>query len=1017
MKLNCSDMMKWLLAAFLFLVMSRTVAPAASNGSGKVDFNRDIRPILSDNCYKCHGPDAKQAKAGLRLDLPEVAAKPLKSGQTAVVPGQPRKSTLIQRITTRDRNEKMPPPETGKKLTAEQITLLRRWVEQGAAWQPHWAFIKPEKTAPPEVPDQGFARNEIDRFIAAKLREKGLKPSPEADRVTLIRRLYFDLTGLPPQWEEVQAFVADKSPDAYEKLVDRRLASPHYGERLTAYWLDLVRFADTRGYHGDQHLDMSLYRDYVINAFNDNKRFDQFTKEQIAGDLLPEATVTNRIASGYNRLLMTTEEGGAQAKEYLAKYSADRVRNASTVWLGATLGCAECHDHKFDPYKTRDYYRFAAFFADLKETAVGNQERTRIPSGAETEKLQKLEAQLAQTRQELSSQTPALDAAQAKWEASRVLWTTLKPNTATTTNGATLTILDTGAVQASGTIPTNATYTVTVKTKLKDITAIRLEALPNPALPKSGPGRADNGNFVLSEFELAVSNVPVKWAGATASAASTNTPVAAALDGDLKTGWGVLDQVGKTNYAIFETTTNLGAGDELTLTFQLSHQQGDKSALGLFRLSATTAARPVPITGSEFLPPEITEALSVATGQRTPAQKQTLAAHHRHIDPTLAPARARETDLQNQVNNLNNAMATTLVSVSVTPRTMRILPRGNWLDDSGEIVTPAVPAFLSLKEIKDRPATRLDLAQWLVSRDNPVTARVFVNRLWKIMFGQGLVKTLDDFGAQGAAPTHPELLDWLAVEFMERGWDVKHVLKLMAMSGTYRQTSLVSSSLRQHDPYNLWLARQSRPRLEAEMVRDNALSISGLLARKVGGPSVKPYQPAGYWALLNFPTREYMNDHGDNLYRRSLYTYWARTFLHPSLLAFDAPTREECTVDRVKSNTPQQALVLLNDPIYVEAARVFAERILREGGKDSGGRIQFACQQAIARNPKKEEQKLLEALYQRHLAEYRADTKAAEELLQTGERPLAKDIDKAELAAWTSVARVMLNLSETITLN
>ena len=1007
--------MGWKLAVVVVLLASSGVTRAATTSSGKVDFNRDIRPILSDNCYKCHGPDAKQAKAGLRLDLPEIAVKPLKSGKIAVVPGQPRKSTLVQRITTKDKDEKMPPPETGKKLTPEQITLLRRWVEQGAAWQPHWAFIKPEKTTPPEVTDKGFARNEIDRFIAAKLKEKGLKPSPEAERVTLIRRLYFDLTGLPPQRDEVLAFVAEKSSDAYEKLVDRLLASPHYGERLTAYWLDLVRFADTRGYHGDQHLDMSLYRDYVISAFNDNKPFDQFTKEQIAGDLLPNATLTNRIASGYNRLLMTTEEGGAQAKEYLAKYSADRVRNASTVWLGATLGCAECHDHKFDPYKTKDYYRFAAFFADLKETAVGGQERTRIPSVVETDQLQKLEAQLAQTRQELVTQTPALDAAQAKWEASRVLWTVLKPSTAVTTNGATLTIQDTGAIQASGTNPTNATYTVTVKTKLKGITAFRLEALPNPALPKSGPGRADNGNFVLSEFELTITNESVKWAGATASASFTNTLVAGALDGDLKTGWGVQDQIGKTNYAIFETTTNLGTGDEITLTFQLRHQQGDKSALGLFRLSAITAPRPVPIVGSEYLPAEITDALTVAAVQRTPPQKQTLAVYHRSIDPSLAPVRARETDLQNQVNNVNNAMATTLVSVSVTPRTMRILPRGNWLDDSGEIVTPAVPAFLSLTEIKDRTANRLDLAQWLVSRDNPGTARVFVNRLWKIMFGQGIVKTLDDFGAQGAAPTHPQLLDWLAVEFMDRGWDIKHMLKLMAMSGTYRQTSFVSESLRQRDPYNLWLARQSRPRLEAEMVRDNALAISGLLARKVGGPSVKPYQPAGYWALLNFPTREYMNDHGDNLYRRGLYTYWARTFLHPSLLAFDAPTREECTVDRVKSNTPQQALVLLNDPIYVEAARVLAERMIREGGKDSSGRIQFAYLQAISRNPKKEEQKLLETLYQQHLAQYQADAKAAEELLQVGERAVAKDIDKAELAAWTSVARVVLNLSETIT--
>jgi hypothetical protein len=830
------------LASTCSLVLGAQSAAGAGPLPQIVEFNRDIRPIFSNNCFACHGPDKHKRQADLRLDTEKGAFADL-GGSHALVPGKPGQSELYQKITAKDVDERMPPRKFGKTLTKRQIDLIRRWIEQGAKWQKHWSLIPPRRPVLPEVGNAAWPNNGIDSFILSRLDQEGLKPSPEADRRTLLRRLSFDLTGLPPAPEEVDAFVADQSLGTYEKAVDRLLASPHFGERLAMYWLDLVRYADTNGYHGDNHRDIALYRDYVIKAFNGNKPFDQFTIEQLAGDLLPKATTEQKIASGYNRLLMTTREGGAQAKEYLAKYAADRVRNVSSVWLGATLGCTECHDHKFDPYKTREFYRFAAFFADIKETAVGMQERTKIPTQEQAALLQQFDTQIGPLQKTLDTQTAELDAAQAKWE------------------------------------------------------------------------------------------------------------------------------------------------------------QGQRGA------------------GSQGLPKDVAGILALEPGKRTPQQKQALAAHYRRIAPLLESVRKQLAGLQRKKEDLLQAIPQTLVSVAVAPRVMRVLPRGNWLDDSGPVVTPGVPASLSPMRVKDLRATRLDLAHWLVARDHPMVARVFVNRLWKLMFGRGIVSSLEDFGSQGSWPTHPELLDWLAVEFMDNGWDIKKMTKLLVMSRTYRQSSYVPRPLRRHDPYNHLLARQARFRLDAEMVRDNALAVSGLLVPKIGGRSAKPYQPAGYWSHLNFPTREYQKDQGPNVYRRGLYTYWCRTFLHPSLLAFDASTREECTVERPRSNTPQQALVLLNDPTYVEAARALAERIVRNGGSGSETRIQFVYRQALCRKARAEEVKLLEALYQKHLAEYRADKQAAGAVLSVGDRPAPKDIDTAELAAWTSVARVILNLHETIMRN
>ncbi|HEY3965315.1 MAG TPA: PSD1 and planctomycete cytochrome C domain-containing protein [Planctomycetaceae bacterium] len=1045
------------------MVASRRVA-AAEPAEAKVDFNRDIRPILSDVCFNCHGPDKNKRKADLCLDVKEDVYKD-HGGYKLVVPGKPAESELFSRLVETDEQQRMPPPEALRQLTKVEIELFKRWIEQGAEWQGHWAYIKPIRPAIPMTENekrdgQPFLRNAIDNFVLPKLREKGLSPAPEADRVTLIRRLSFDLLGLPPTSQEVAAFVNDSRDNAYEELVDRLLASPHFGERMAMHWLDLVRYADTNGYHGDNHEDRDMYRDWVIGAFNDDMPFDRFTIEQLAGDLLPNATTANRIASGYNRLLMTTREGGAQAKEYMAKYSADRVRNFSSVWMAGTVGCAECHDHKYDPYSTRDFYSLAAFFGDIQEVAVGEQPGTKVPTPEQAAQLASFDERLEPLRKILETQTPELDAAQLAREQSlrdkKTDWTVLKPASAVSRDGATLKVLDDGTIMAEGANPASDAYELKFSTVLKSVTALRLEVFPDDSLPAKGPGRAGNGNFVLSEFSVKAGDTPLDWSAVNAIHSQTDYPIASAVDENPQTGWAILPQVGRANEAVFQTAADLGDGNETALAISMQHNFGSSHTIGKFRLSVTSSPRPVRAGSDQGLPKNIGAVFAIDAASRSDKQKQELSAYFRTIAPQLAETRSQVAALQKQRDGLFGAVRTTLVSTSGSPRAMRVLPRGNWLDDSGDVVAPSAPAFLSPRQTPPEGGrlSRLDLASWVVSPENPLTARVFVNRLWKIAFGQGLVKSIEDFGSQGVPPTHPHLLDWLAVEFMApsgsppfttgkpgrvalnatedgqsgsavspnppllRGgekWSVKRMLRLMVTSGAYRQSSRTGEDLRQRDPYNQWLARQNRYRLDAEMVRDNALAVSGLLVHKLGGPSARPYQPPLYWSYLNFPVREYQADSGDGLYRRGLYTYWCRTFLHPSLRAFDAPTREECTADRPRSNTPLQALVLLNDPTYVEAARAFAERIVREGGADTASRLEFAYREALSRPVRREEAKLLEALYARHLDGYKTDPKSAEDLLHVGARPLAASLNAPELAAWTSVARVIFNLHEVMT--
>jgi mono/diheme cytochrome c family protein len=1007
------------------------VAAAARPEAGRVSFNKDVRPILADNCFACHGPDRNQRQAGLRLDREEGATAELPSGHVAVVAGDPDTSALIHRITDPDEESRMPHASSGKpRLSAEQVDTLRRWIAQGARWQPHWSYLAPVRPEPPPVRDADWARSPVDAFILARIEEAGLAPSAEAGRRDLLRRLGFDLAGLPPTPEELRAFLGDEAPGAYERQVDRLLASPRFGERMAAHWLDLVRYADSVGYHSDNPRTVWRYRDYVIGAFNRNLPFDQFTAVQLAGDLLPDASTEQRIASGYNRLLQTTEEGGAQPKEYRAIYLADRVRNASAVWLAATVGCAQCHDHKFDPYLARDFYAFAAFFADVKEKPVGRRQPDYLPDEARRPSLLAVEAEIERLQGALEAATPEIEAAQLRWEqwlagAHANRWTVLEPVEVSSAGGTRVLIQGNDfsliASTASGPRPPRDTYTVRFKTALQRMTAFRLEARTFEELPRGGPGRDVEGGFAVSELALQdAAGRPIALRNATASTPASGpwSPggAAGAIDGRTTgPGWALAAADGLDHRLVVEAVEPVGAGEETTLTLVIHQNAGQGRTLGRFRLAATTDPPPVATAPGLAITPELIEIAAKDCADRTQEQQRQLDGSFRRAAPELAAVRADLRAAELRKADLVVDMPQSLVTTATEPEPVRILPRGNWLDESGEAVAPAVPHFLPQIDTGGRRATRLDLARWLTSAENPLTARVFVNRMWTLFFGQGLVRSLEDLGSQGEWPTHPELLDWLAVEFMESGWDVKALVRTIVTSAAYRQGSRATPELLARDPANRLYARQVRFRLDAEMVRDNALAVSGLLSGRTGGPSVRPYQPPGYWAYLNFPPREWDDSAGDDQYRRGIYTWWQRTFPQPSLLAFDAPSREECVAERTRSNVPQQALVLLNDPTYVEAARVFAERIVRQGGARFPDRLRFAYERALARVPGEGEARILGALLDKHGAQYRADPRAAARVASAGLAPVPKDLDPVEVAAWTSVARAILNLPELIT--
>ena len=1025
----------WLIAATG--VVTSGIGTAAAD---EIQFNRDIRPILSENCFACHGPDEKQRQADLRLDVRTEAM-----GHDVLAPGTPDESELVARIFSDDPDAVMPPPDAHKTLTPEQKELLRQWVAEGAVYQGHWAYELPQR---PEVPE---GVHPVDFLIGRQLAARDLDFSPAADRRTLARRLSFDLIGLPPTPDQVAAFVADESPDAYDRLVEQLLASPHYGERMAIGWLDVVRFADTIGYHSDVPRNVWPYRDYVIRAFNDNMPFDRFTIEQLAGDLLEGATQDQQVASCFNRLLLTTEEGGAQAKDYEARMLTDRVRAVGTVWLGQTLGCCQCHDHKFDPATSNDFYAMGAFFADIQEPIIGRPgPGMLVPTDEQAAELAARKSNIERLQQQFDATPDSIVDAERDWQqrvrealAADAQWTALHPESAASEKGVGLTVgADESVFATADPGEGTDTYRVTLQTSLAGITGLRIDALPHENLPAQGPGRAANGNFVLSEITVAgADGATIAMAGATATVEQSGFPAAAAIDGntDAGNGWAIAGAVGQTQTLYLELAAPLGDGAALPLTITVQQNHGDNHVLGRFRIAATTQPLPLEPPKVSVPPTEIANLLRQAPEKLDADQQAKLLAHFKATTPLLAELRNELAAARKSVTDYEATIARCLTSVSMdTPRVVRFLPRGNWMDDSGPVMQPALPAYLtpgvpdaaSVRDTSDSDTsdkqrlTRLDLAHWVVARDNPLTARVFVNRLWKQFFGIGLSKNTDDLGSQGEWPVQPELLDWLAVEFMDSGWDVKHMVRTIVTSRAYRQTSTASPELLAADPDNRWLARQSRFRLAAELVRDNALAVSGLLAPTIGGPSAKPYQPAGYWENLNFPVRTYEADTDANQYRRGLYTWWQRTFPHPSMIAFDAPSREECTADRTRANIPQQALVLLNDPTYVEAARVLAAKIMSAELEtssatpdDTSARIAWAWQQVLQRDPQNDESSLARQVFEKHHAEYSANPDAAAELLKVGLSPVPDEVDRPTLAAWTSVARIVLNLHETITRN
>lgn len=1010
-------------------------ATAQSPSGTPIDFSRQIRPILSDNCFACHGPDAGQRKARLRLDTREGALAKLRGGSHAIVPGQPAQSALIERITAHDDTERMPPPKTNKRLTSAQVELLRQWIAQGARYTEHWAFVAPRRPPVPAVKQKDWPRNPVDAFLLARMEKEGLRPAPRAEPHVLARRLALDLTGLPPTPEEVDAFEKQfaRSPQAaVEALTDRLMASPHYGERLALDWLDAARFADTHGYHIDAGRDMTLWREWVIDAFQKNVPFDRFTVEQLAGDLLPGATTAQKIASGFNRNHMINFEGGAIPAEYHAAYIIDRVNTTTTVWLGLTAACAQCHDHKYDPLSQREYYRLYAFFHNVPENGLDGSRGNaaplvRAPSKAQQAALAEFDRKIRMLEAGLVT-SPTETAAQRAWEKSLLAagptsWTPLTLTSLKSHGGATFTSQPDGSTLVGGANPATDTFTIEAEVPLSTVTALRLHALPHTGFSGNGPGRSVNGNFVMTNVRAETWTPqgfrPLAWERASADFNQKDYDVSRAIDADGRTGWAIHPAVGKAHAAIFSLRAPVKGTDKVRLRLTLDfHSTYGRHALGRFRLEGTGAAAP---HNTRSLPADVLAIVKTPSEERSSAQTTRLRAYYRANVATGGPS-GELARLRKARAALEKSFPTAMVMQEMpSPRVTHVLMRGEY-DKKGEKVTAGVPSFLPPLPA-GAPSNRLGLARWLVSREHPLTARVIVNRYWQMIFGTGLVKTAEDFGSQGELPSHPELLDWLAVQFVEDGWDVKKLVKRLVTSAAYQQSSKVTPALLARDPENRLLARGPRLRLQAEFIRDQALALSGLLNREVGGASVSPYQPEGLWQELasrqdskNWSAQFFVQSHGKDLYRRTMYTFWKRTSPPPSLLTFDAPDRETCTVRRSRTNTPLQALVLMNDPTYVEASRKLAERMMRHA-KEPTERLRFAFRLATARAPSEREQTILTRVLERQRAKYAADRPAALKLLRVGESSHDEALPPSELAAYTIVASVILNLDEVVTKN
>jgi hypothetical protein len=993
-----------------------------------VDFKRDIRPILSNTCFQCHGPDDKKRKGDLRLDTKENAFRAIE-GRRPFVPGKPQESEAFRRITTTDADDHMPPAKSGKQLSAKQIELLRKWIQQGAKWSEHWSFIPPERAPVPAVRTPAWVRTPIDAFILARQEREGLHPSASAERETILRRLSLDLVGLPPTPEEITAFQADTRPDAYEREVERLLASPHYGERWARHWLDAARYADSDGFEKDKPREAWFYRDWVINAFNRDLPYNQFIIEQIAGDLLPGATQDQIVATGFLRNSMINEEGGIDPEQFRMEAMFDRMDAIGRGILGLTIQCAQCHSHKYDPLTQEEYYRMFAFLNNAHETNI------TVYTAAETMQRAEILRQIREIEDDLRHKTADWRDRMHAWEATvrdnQPAWTVVRPEVDDiSTGGQKYLPLEDGSILAQGYAPTKHKVKLTAKVDLEEVTGFRLELLNDPNLPRSGPGRSIKGTGALSEFEVEArpadgsgKTEKVKLVSATADVEAPEGPleeifndksnkkriigpVAFAIDGKDDTAWSIDIGPGRRNQprkAVFVPEKPVAWKGGAVITFYLKQNHGGWNSddnqncnLGRFRLSVTSAPGPT----ADPLPAAVRAAMAVPEEQRSPAQESTIFGYWR---TTVAEWKESNNRIEALWRTHPEGSLQLALQERDAMRPTHLLQRGDFLKPA-KSVTAGVPSFLNPLP-SDGPPTRLAFGKWLVDRKAPTTARSIVNRVWQNYFGTGLVATSEDFGSQAEKPSHPELLDWLAVELMDRGWSMKSLHRLIVNSSTYRQSSKVTADGLARDPDNRLLARGPRFRVEGEIVRDIALAASGLLNPKIGGASVYPPAPGSlFLPPVSYGPKVWKEEKGENRFRRAIYTFRYRSVPYPALQAFDTPPGEASCVRRTRSNTPLQALTTLNEPLFVECARALGAKALKEGGDTDPKRIEYAFRRCTGRPPSAGERAVL------------ADFLSAQRNRFTSAPEQAKPLgDDAEAAAYSALARVLLNLDETIT--
>ena len=1020
------------------LLCAVLLVPSVLLAETTLEYNKHIRPILSDKCFNCHGPDSASRKADLRLDQREAALAD-NDGTRAIVPGDLEASELIYRITDADPDELMPPEDHPFQLTAKEIATLKQWVKQGAAYQEHWAYIPPVKTKPKTDQPTGekpWGHNGIDRFILERLHADDLKPAPEAAAADLLRRASFDLTGLPPSPDEMHTFINDQKPGAYERAVDRLLDSPRYGERMALWWLDAARYADTDGYQNDGGRTMWPWRDWVIKAFNDNMPFDQFTIEQLAGDMLPDATRQQKLASGFNRNHRLNNEGGALPEEFIVEYSIDRMETTYAIWQGLTIGCARCHDHKYDAISQKEFFEVFAYWNAVPESgkSSGNkappiQKFTSPLLKPSAEEVAAAEAKVDTATKALATAKKDLTERLAAWEkgqeakillGQKSTWSSAQVIKASTKKGATLERQEDLSFLSTGENPGNETYTFELDPPPGRLTAVRLEAIRHNSLTKAvGFARSVNGNFVLTEVELELNGKKLPFASAKADFSQANYAVAQAIDGNQKSGWAVSGGTAGNRVGLFKLKDAVTLKDSDKLVIRLVHgSQFADHNVGCVRLSLTGASQPG-LDQTAEAPEVVIAALKTPAAKRSPEQTKELTSFYADQDKAVLAARKELAAKRKRLEEVRKGGPEVPVMIMAESdkvlRPTYLLNRGEYdKPDKSEVIGRGVPRA-TMPGRTEVPGDRLSFARWLASDENPLTARVTVNRFWQMHFGRGIVKTTEDFGSQGEWPSHPELLDWLAVRFMESGWDKKALHRLIVTSATYRQASQVPAGLLAKDPENRLLGRGARYRLDPAAIRDQALFASGLMNGKIGGPPVKPYQPDGLWnaTAANGGTR-YKRDSGENLYRLSLYTYWKRTVGPPMPLLFDASPREICSVRAKVTNTPLQALALMNDVTFLEAARVLAARAFKEE-KDTDARLRLIYERAAARPCPDATLAVLKSNHAFYTKHFTANKDAANAFIASGDSKRDASIPAPDHAALMATAHLVLNLDEVIT--